>query len=399
MFNDMQYLLESSVCLCVFYAIYFCILRKDTFFERNRYFLLFATLISLVLPLLDFSLGNQASLSNVPTLYLLTVQVNTFETQIAQYWSFGNWANSIYWTVALLLLLRLCFQFFTLFWFISKNPTQIRRGYLQIDTNGKLPTFSFFNYLFWDNSKTMSEAESDKILHHELKHIWDKHSYDIVFLEILKVFFWFNPVIYLYSRSLKFLHEFIADASVLRESDVQSYSKLMVKSLFKQLNLNLTHHFNQSEIRQRLATMRKKRSSLKTNFKLLLIFPFLIVLLFAFSGKIQEKIIQKPNISNEMNRFATAEGGLDNFYKALAKVLVYPKEDRQAGISGRVFVQFTVLKDGTLENFKIIKSLSKACDAEAIKGIQKVNVKWLPAKVDGKAVKQEVSVPISFRAD
>jgi hypothetical protein len=120
-----------------------------------------------------------------------------------------------------------------------------------------MPTFSFFNFLFWDNTQQLNKEEKDHILHHEQKHIWDRHSYDVIFLEIAKIIWWFNPIIYLIYKDLRMQHEYLADASVLRESSIKKYAKTLVKIVFQHNNLPLAHSFNQQEIKNRLLVMQE----------------------------------------------------------------------------------------------------------------------------------------------
>ena len=391
----LNYLIETSLCLLAFYICYYAFLKNDTFFQRNRFFLLFSSLISLIIPLMEFDFGTSGATVSY-TLQTVTVGIHQAK-QGFEGFSFFSILTVIYLSVTTLLLFRYLWQLFSLYQLIRNSEVKHRRGYRLIDTEGKYPTFSFLNYLFWDNSRTLSEEEADKILGHELKHIWDKHSYDLIYIDLLKIFFWFNPVIYLYARSLRFLHEYIADASVLEETDSKTYGKMIVQAFFSKLNLSLAHGFNQSEIKQRLKIMNKMRSPAYLNIKLLVVLPLMAFLIFAFSSKINSINENASSEKTEMNRFATAEGGLDKFYAELSQILLYPTQAKQAGIEGKVFIQFTVMQDGTLADIEVIKGLHPACDKAALEAVKKANTKWLPAKVDGRAVKQSLSVPISFK--
>jgi len=396
----LDYFFEYSLCLGLFYGFYLVCLRDDSFFQRNRYYLLVSSLLALLIPFIEFPIPGESSGQAVPlNLEILTLQVNTLKTNlIPQDDSFIYYWLWIYGIGVLVFALQLCYRSWQLMHMIRNHKVIHQSGYLQINTEGKLPTFSFFNYLFWDNTQDLSQEENEKILFHELKHIHDRHSYDILYLEILKVFFWFNPFLYAYQRALKNNHEYIADASVMRHSDLPSYQKLMVQRLFQQLKLNMTHSFNQTEIKSRLRRLQKRPTPSYWKLKMVFVIPLLALLLFAFSGKTHWQDPSKE-LNIEQNRFATVEGGLDQFYKQLAKKIIYPREARRDNIQGRVFVRFVVMPDGSLANFKVLKGINSACDQAAIEAIKATNMIWLSARVDGKSVKQEVTIPIQFSLD
>jgi TonB family protein len=391
----LNYWLESIVCMAVFYTVYYVGLRQDTFFQRNRFYLLISSGLSLLIPAFKFeALGKGYAL--IQPYFMPELQLNQFQNTSPSEFTLTVFQAAIifYALVSIVLFLRFIRQIWRLVALIRKSATKIGRGYILVPTEGKLPTFSFLNYLFWDNTQELTEADADKILHHELKHIYDRHSYDLLYIEFIKIWFWFNPFVYLYEKALRFQHEFIADASVLRESDSQSYSALLVKTLFKNLNLPLSHGFNKSEIKQRIEVMKKLRTPAQKFWKTWVALPFLAVLIFAFASK--APVVEAEFKPEEQNRFVNVEGGLDNFYKLLSKEITYPSNAPQ-NLKGRVFVQFTVNKNGQLSNFKVAKSLHPIVDESVIKAIQHIKVKWIPAKVDGNIVKQQITLPVLFK--
>lgn len=396
MFN---YLIESSVCLILFYAVYFFFLRHDTFFQRNRFYLLLSSFLAMVIPLLEFNLTPKSS-QQIITVTLENISVSatnveqTLETTVTSTWSIATILLVVYVLMALLMVVRFIWRMTKLMRIIRNSEVQIRMDYKLINTQGELPTFSFMRYLFWDNTKKLTSDERSKIINHELTHIRDFHSWDVMYMELLKMVLWFNPVIYLYDRALKYHHEFIADAAVLKETSTQDYGKLLVQSLFKQMNLQLTHNFNQIEIKKRLAMMEKLRSPSYKFLKIFLLLPLMFIMLFAFSNG--SPSVESVKQTNDNYRFAGVKGGLGLFYKRLSKELRYPIEAQRKGIEGRVFVNFKIMPDGSLSQFKILKGLDKACDKEAIRAIKAVNVTWLPAKMDGTLIGQKLTIPISF---
>lgn len=396
-----SYFLESFFCFLVFYIFYFLVLKNETLFQRNRYYLLITSILALVIPLLDFGVSTQTKTTLLPiTLDAVAVGVNNLEKGIKLENTLLIWISRVYGIITFILLGKFLFHIFKLLQVVHTSEVLHCRGYLLVNTQGKLPTFSFLNYLFWDNTRQLNESEEDKILAHELKHIWDKHSYDIIYIEFLKIFLWFNPIVYLYSRSLRLHHEYIADAFVLRETDSKTYGKLIIRSLFEHLDLKFTHSFNQAEIKQRLKVMNQLKTPAKLSWKVFWVLPVMICLLMAFSVRGKKEVKPKLDSENgekiEMNRFATAKGGLDKLYQELNNVLVYPTSAKSRGITGKVFIKFTVLQDGSLDAIHVTKGFDEACDKAALEAFKKVDIEWLPAKVNGVPVKQSLFVPIIF---
>lgn len=434
-----NYLFESSCILVGMYVFYEVVLQKDFFFQRNRFFLLGSVLLAFLLPLCEWGWVN-VSPENNSSAFLKTLKLDFIFSQnfpkknissqnIAYpsahnqnitnqnlFWDYANIIWIIYVCVCAILMFRLMYQLFYLFFWINQSKRKYQRAYIRIDTEGKMPTFSFFNYLFWDNTQNLTQEEQDQILHHEQKHIWDRHSYDTIFLEIAKIIWWFNPVIYLIYTDIRLQHEYLADASVLRESSIKKYAKTLVKVVFQHQNLPLVHSFNQQEIKNRLFVMQENQKSQdldawteskissfqppKDFYKIWWALPLVLVFFWAFAGEI------KTDLRAE-NRFVNVQGGLDNFYLLLQKEIFLQKQNFLSKnkeknspilkITGRVFVEFAVNKNGKLSEFKIIKSLHPLYDKWVMDAIQNLKqVHWLPAKIQGVEVKQKISLPVNF---
>ncbi|MDN5205397.1 M56 family metallopeptidase [Fulvivirgaceae bacterium BMA10] len=298
-----------------------------------------------------------------------------------------------------------------------------------IETNGKLPTFSFFRYLFWDNSLPFEDLEKDQILKHELVHIHQKHSLDIIYFELLNILLWFNPVIYLFRSAAADNHEFIADKTVSRFSTKKLYARLMVRQLFGSMNLSLVSHFNKSQVKKRLEMM--KLSGKKTQlWKLLLAAPLALMLftLFAFdvtedrltdfnysngpkdnavetSGPVLPNSVEIPlNSNSSSNEIFTIveeppspEGGMKAFYEYVHQNIRYPG-DQQEKIEGKVFVQFVINERGQVTEAKVAKGLEERFDKEALRIINNSPL-WKPGKQKGLPAKVRMIIPITFKPD
>ena len=288
-----NYIIQSAICLLIFYAFYFFFLKKETCFQYNRAYLFFSSILGLVLPLIDFYAlfeffgWRQAQI--IPTIYLPeSSPLDNGLPQPTHYLSFI--LAGIYLLGFTFFLVRFLIQLATIKLIITRNRYNVKywKGCYLINTAGKLPTFSFFNYLFWDNSAGFTEQEKSQILNHELVHIRQKHSYDVLYFEILRVFFWFNPVINFYKGAVTDTHEYIADNEVIKNTNATHYGHLIVRQLFVRVNLAIGSYFNKSQAYRRLNMIKinGKKTSL---YKLLITFPLVAGLIFVMGFSVEQR--------------------------------------------------------------------------------------------------------------
>ncbi|WP_246581599.1 M56 family metallopeptidase [Echinicola shivajiensis] len=193
-----------------------------------------------------------------------------------------------YLVISSLLAARLLWQLLQLRLLKEKGWYQtvynLKHQYFYIPTFGLAPVFSFFNKLFWDDTQELNENEKAHIIKHEIEHIRQGHSWDMIYYQVLSILFWFNPAIHLMRIALIDTHEYSADANVLRQTEnKETYSKLIVKIAFKGLDLPIGNHFIRSTTLKRIMMMKKAE---KTNwFKLLMVIPLTAMLLGLVSMK------------------------------------------------------------------------------------------------------------------
>ncbi|MGB0862888.1 MAG: M56 family metallopeptidase [Saprospiraceae bacterium] len=304
--NLFIYLLQVSSCLAVIYAIYFFVFKKELFSQFNRFYLLLGIVLSFSLPFMprfitveampswsETIINNQSVVNepiegaySVAKLPNRTVSSNS----IVNHEIIETTKKSIDWQVVLLSVywIGVTFVFIKMLFNLIKIARQIqsckavkKQGYWVLKGDFKA-VFSFFNYVFWNDKLPFSTTEREQILAHELVHIKDKHTIDILFLEVITAILWFNPVIYFYKKSLKNLHEYIADRFVFEELNYQSnYAQLLIKEVVLQQQVSMVHPFFNSLIKKRLVMLNQTKQSSR-QWKLLVIAPVLSFLLLIF---------------------------------------------------------------------------------------------------------------------
>ncbi len=227
----LQYLLEVSICLVIFYGFYHWVLKKETFFQLNRFYLLLCPLLSFIIPLLDIALA-QTNVNGFTTVETTPMQVFypiIEESKAAQeyFWTrmslptpaFSLTMADMLWFVylagAFYMFSRLLIGLVRLFRLIRHNKKERQGDFTLVETGEELPAASFFSYIFWNYNK-LPEAKKI-ILEHELVHVRQKHSWDVILMECWIILKWFNPIIYWYRHSLRVTHEFIADQFIARQ--------------------------------------------------------------------------------------------------------------------------------------------------------------------------------------
>ncbi len=437
-----DFLLEASICLGIFYILYELLFKNTSFFKLNRCYLITSVMMALVIPWLSF--GQLPSTTALPTFQafipidLATPTVTTLAPSNAS-------SNTIHWTSILLVIygigvgvcsLRLVLQLLSFRQLIHQKQGKQQQGYYQI-TNDQLPTFSFFNYLFI-NPKDLATEELDQIIRHEQVHIQQGHSYDVLFFEVLQIIFWFNPFIYLYQKSIKDIHEYLADEGVLAHFQVpyQQYGKLIVSQAIAVQVLPVSNHFSQKQIRKRIDMMRQSKSSKFQLMKYLSFFPvFVLTLLFFANNESiyaqQKKADGTLTVSETINTadkfrligdnfiltdenkdkqfevtivgedrkvpyekleetpsFTAYEGSFFNYVQANKKELTDKAE-------GLVQVSFVINADGSTDQIELLKGIGETSDAEAVRLLETMPA-WNPAKYDGKAIAVRVFAGIAL---
>jgi hypothetical protein len=303
-----------------------------------------------MLPLFKFSFtaeSDKISTQVLETFYLGGVQVQTAVKYMV--WSL-EWYEALWLSVFSLTSIYSLFQLFKILRLTHSLKHKKEAGCKVIYTEGKMPTFSFLNYLFWDNSLEMDEVTVESVWKHEIVHIKQKHSLDLLFVQILKNIFWFNPILHLYSNALRQQHEFIADSVVSNTVSKEDYQHALISVLFKNLNPGFVHSFNQCQIKKRIEMMNKMKTPQAGLWKMTGILPILIGVALLFST---ERIVAQSaddEVVTVVDKMASPQGGMEMLAKGLQKELKYPKADKKAGVEGKVFVSFIINKDGTLSD-------------------------------------------------
>jgi TonB family protein len=433
------YLLKSSLCLSVLFAVYWLFLRRDTFFQVNRFYLLAAVIFSMLAPLVPFSWTMPEERSQV--MVMLEPVLITPEKVIQTLIEHLQWievAGIIYFTGTFIFFLRLVVQLIQIHRITKRFGVHNRHGRSVVFVDEGYSPFSFFN-LVYINDKVIPDDLLPTVLDHEAVHIKQRHTLDMILIELATIFQWFNPVIWYAAREMKTIHEYLADEGVLQNGISRSLYQQMIlnETMGIQVN-NLTNNFNVSLLKKRIAMMTKSKSGSWARSKILMALPVMMLLgvLFTAAGPqglsaagipdasvySQADLLPHPDMLMQDQKKQTTQvkyvapvvpgqevfpvvekqpsynGGQDAMIKFLIENIQYPPQAKANKVQGTVFVTFVVEVDGAVSNVKVLRGIGSGCDEEAAR-VVKMMPNWNPGEQKGKPVRVQFNLPIKFKLD
>jgi hypothetical protein len=284
------YLLKSSGLVTLFFLAYYFLLRKETFFTSNRWFLITGLITSVLLPLLVFT--KTVWVEPSPTIIdwsQIPVGIPVEKISFEMDWFLT--AGIVYALGIVAFLTRFGLDYYSLTKVFKGKTIYQQADFKFIDVKEKLAPFSFFNTIVY-NSALYSVSELQNIIEHEKVHSEQNHSIDVLITRVFSILFWFNPVIWLYQKAILQNLEFIADSeALLKISDKKAYQITLLKITAHENCVALSNHFYQSLIKKRIIMLNKNQSSKRNLWKYAIVVPALVAFFMLFQVNVvaQEK--------------------------------------------------------------------------------------------------------------
>ena len=451
------YSLKVALCLTAFYLVYKLLLSRETFFGFNRAVLLGMAGVSLLLPLLHFTVGSAPE----PVGGFVIVEDIVMQAVAADAPKFSVTAAQMCFAIY---IVGVAFFACREAWSLLCLRRMIRGGRVAecadgvktVVAKGDVSPFS------WMGNIVISEKDyrdrPEYILLHERAHIAGRHSWDILLCDMLIVFQWFNPAAWLLKAELQSVHEYEADRRVLSSGvNASEYQLLLIRKAVGDKLFSMANNLTQSSLKKRITMMLKKKSNPWSRARMLAAVPVAAVAVAAFATPKVESLsnviksesealvsrvmpaakaqaAESPELAaitpvQAAERAATDAveqlvadvsetvapdgddkvydiveqqpefpGGTSGMAKWLGDNIKYPAEAAKQGIEGRVIVQFVVGSDGTVSDVKLMRAVNPLLDQEALRVINAMP-KWTPGKQDGKPVAVKYTIPVTFRQD
>lgn len=277
-------LLKIILCSGILLGLYHLFLAKERNFSFNRFYLILALVFSLCIPF--FTIETKQIKEEVPeTVFVGEIEQPALQAPMVQQEKvdYKEILLIAYFIVTGILLLKIIYSLLKIRRLKGQKIIYQNRNVFLLKQD--LAPFSFWNIIYLSENYFKDSKIDDSIFLHEEIHIKQKHSADILFVEIVKAVFWFNPFVYFYKKAIINNHEFIADEAVIKQiQNIKIYQELILQEILKQQNLALIHQFNFNNTKKRFIMMTKKNSKF-AKAKMILVLPALAIAGFVFAEK------------------------------------------------------------------------------------------------------------------
>lgn len=447
------YSVKVAVCLALFYLFHKLLMSRDTFHTFNRFAILSMMLLSLVLPLVHLSLDSEAGI-NRGTVALEGLVAQTVVADggngVGEGLTLTQVLLAAYVLGVVLFVGKALLSVGSLLRLIRRaRCVEVRNGIRIYTMQGDISPFSWFRYIIM-SEKDWQENRREIVLH-EMAHIRRCHSMDVAVCNMMIVFQWYNPAAWLLKRELQTVHEYEADEAVLSAGvDATHYQMLLIRKAVGERLFSMANNLNHNSLKKRITMMKIKRTNPVQKAKIAFVLPLAAMTVAAFASQKVENLSEK--VEQESEAFSsvsdnpvvravgetahvaavkvqedkaleeatslsmasdTAEtksgkefpcipetfpqfpGGHVALFEYLSKNIKFPKSKENEDVKVRVVTTFTVEKDGSITDAKIVRSQGEAFDNEALRVINGMP-KWIPGMQNGKAVSVKYTLPITF---
>ena len=447
------YSVKVAVCLALFYLFHKLLMSRDTFHTFNRFAILSMMLLSLMLPLVHLSLDSEAGI-NRGTVALEGLVAQTVVADggngVGEGLTLTQVLLAVYVLGVVLFVGKALLSVGSLLRLIRRaRCVEVRNGIRIYTMHGDISPFSWFRYIIM-SEKDWQENRREIVLH-EMAHIRRCHSMDVAVCNMMIVFQWYNPAAWLLKRELQTVHEYEADEAVLSAGvDATHYQMLLIRKAVGERLFSMANNLNHNSLKKRITMMKIKRTNPMQKAKIAFVLPLAAMTVVAFASQkvenLSEKVeqeseafssvsdnpvvravgetahvaavkVQEYKALEEASSMAmasdTAEtksgkefpcipetfpqfpGGHIALVEYLSKNIKFPKSKEKEDVRVRVVTTFTVDKDGSITDAKIVRSQGEAFDNEALRVINGMP-KWIPGTQNGKAVRVKYTLPITF---
>jgi len=358
----MAYLVNFTLCSAMLLLAYHLLLINKTTYTFNRFYLLASLVFSLTIPFISVKQVESAMPAIQPVTEILQfAPIDNIQAQapgnvnepivhpVKNHINYPLYSlAAIYGIVCLLLLCRFIRNLNTIRLSVQNNKRVAYKGTRIVLVDEKLTPHTFLNYVFLNKDDYNGQLVEEGILRHELTHASQRHSADVIFIELLQIFCWFNPFIPLYRKVIQLNHEFIADAAVLTtNNNITDYQQLLLSKLGYGKSLNIASQFNYSVTKKRLIMMTKTTSAAAAILTRLAIIPVLAIAFILFCTKteaMQQPVANKQAGKNTRDNDTVAINQ-KHLTKRTPKVVVPDYPSTKEGVSDDLLEEYKTITD------------------------------------------------------
>ncbi len=428
-----NYIIENILWQSGFLFFYLIFIKKETFFRVNRFFLLLTLALSYILPWINLPIRIDTKTSFYQKLEPVILETQNLQKQ----WELKTFYGfTLFWILGSMVVIGFTlYNLQKIYRLYKQNRREKAGNIILIRVPGIKNAFTFLKYIFIE--KNLKPDVQAKIITHEKVHVEEFHTWDLILIQILKIAFWFNPLIYVFEKQIKEVHEYIADQKVIKKFNKKEYLNLLLQNRFHNYELSFVQTFFQKSILKKRIKMQNKKQSPKIHY---VKYVGIMAVIFGLSFLINACEKQTENIeNNEIDKLKIILiKHVDNTHNKDKEIVVAyqfiknpPQIEGCEGLEGeaakncfskkiaehitrnfntslaenldlknqkvRILTQFTIGKDGMIHNikararYKILEEEAKRC------------ISTLPPMKPGYQKEQAVNVtytlPIIFKID
>jgi bla regulator protein BlaR1 len=365
-----NYILQVILFQVLFLAIYDFFLSKETFFIKNRWYLLSTPMLSFLIPFIKIPSFQkavpQAFMVQLPEIFLSPEKVIQNSITETTFYESINYVAILFWIGVCLFSMLFLIKLVKIINLIRKQEVIKQSSFTLILIPNQTKAFSFFNYIFL--GKEIPASQQEKIIQHELVHSKQKHSLDLLFFEFLKIIMWFNPMIYFYQQRITLVHEYISDAIVAKSENKETYINNLLSNFFQVENISFINQFYKPTfIKKRIMMMTKNKSKKMNQLKYLVLIPVLGSMLFYVACTQSENDIPAATISEYQGKIKIQ----NEFYfikqNEFGKTIGFNSKGEEVDVLSLLPESVVALN---FENGKLVTEFSYADDKKKTKELQ-----------------------------
>ena len=294
------YIIKSTFCLVLLLGFYHLVLEKEKMHQFNRFYLLGSILFSFIVP--SFIITVTPEILETPLFTEVTTleQFSTSEVplQITETINYTQYIIGLYILISMILFISLSRKVYGLLHKAKQNQHINYFSATVVLLKERIVPYTFLRYIFINKFTYQTDSLEEQILTHELAHVEQKHSIDVLFIEVLQNLFWFNPIFRYYKKAIQLNHEFLADDAVINShKNITEYQQVLLNTTAQNNNIYLASNLNYSLTKKRLLMMTKPSSKTKILFKKLLVAPLVAGFIFAFAQRVEaQENKDKPQV-------------------------------------------------------------------------------------------------------
>jgi hypothetical protein len=398
------YLFKAILIAGIFFGYYLVVLKNKRFHYYNRFYLLCSLVLSMVIPLLNFSWITISKTVNPQAGRLLNYIVYSKNISAGPSRDWTGWLLSGYACIVIGLLLALVVNILKIYRLKRSSVITRMDGFDFIATEDDLAPFSYSKNLFWKTSIPLETEEGKRIFRHELTHIRQRHTADCLFSQLSCIVFWLNPFFWFIQKELLTIHEFIADEHAIDNGDTESFARMLLKAHYGNYFLQPGQSFFYSSIKRRLIMLSTSTKTRYSYARRLIALPLLACTIAVFSLQVKADAQSLPepattSISKQehVQEEAKFPGGREGWQKFLSTTCNFKSIVEKGGAPGKytVLLSFIIDKEGKIKDVQALNDPGFGSREDAVR-VLSASPKWTPAKLNGKNVIYRNKVSITY---